>query len=479
MCKRGSIVVANLAKSLVLVTRGCCQLPAETQTNCLVVVPREALPTFSSALAGHAPLIASCDLDLVVGTLPRLVVVTGEIAKKCSILKETKWTRVVICDWDRIIDTIVGKRTMQRGTVNAPWRSPTLFPCDVQIALALSESMTSQQGLLLSVRELSLLLGVQPLQLGCPVSAKELLCERALRIEDEGAKVRLCRYDVVDMELPTEEEKEDAKNCSGFTATLVTLLGTLSTAGRRNIGRLPSSMTLQDYFAEQSGELPLTAFADASFKEDEHGCAVCLSEQGANAVTCCGHWFCTRCISRTLNTGFKQCPVCRQPLLHQRDVVVHTKVSEGTSYLKNLASLLSGTGNLATGKRLIVCSFGSCLERTVRFLRDSGVNAVSWSGNAQQLLHNLDAFRADANGCMLHDPEFLSLRWIEELADVRHIMCLLPLNTEKHEVCCQLRTILHAAHRARLSFVTCGGNASLPSEKSDCGCGDCPFLVRG
>ena len=141
-----------------------------------------------------------------------------------------------------------------------------------------------------------------------------------------------------------------------------------------------------------------------------------------------------------------------------------------------LAQLL-GKG---TGRRLAVSSFGNCLERVARFLREHGSRVFSWSGNARQLMRNLKDFAEDADGVLLCDPEFLPVHLLHELAQVGTVLCLLPLNVERRELCCQLRAILLAAPHARLNFVCCRNEALLPLEKPECGCsnGDCPFLIQ-
>jgi len=481
---RGCVVVANMASTLLLVANGACRYPQEAGAHCLVVTPREALPGLVQALADIGPVVATCVRELPESAaLPALLVVTAEVAvasKRVPLIYDTVWDRVVICDWSRVVDTVIGRKQLRKRGSDAP---PTLLRCRLQIALTLADSIQAALDRMLFVSELGLILGVQPLLLGCPSATKDLLCDRVLRIEDENAgdRAQVRRYDVIHFAPPTEEETEDSGAFSGYAATLACFLGPLASAGRKNIGTLPESMSLEGYFSERAGEL--TPFAEASFRDvgRERGCAICLSEGGATAVACCGHWFCARCITRTLSAGFRQCPVCRVPLPNPRDVVVQPEAPERTSYVKSLIRLL--TPEDAPGKRLVVCSFASCLERVSRALRRSGVRAVAWSGNARQLQRNLETFRESADACMLCDPDVLSLRWVEDLADVRDVFCLLPLNTERQEVCCQLRTVLLQAPRARLHFVWCGDTACLPSEKPSCECDrafrDCPFLVQG
>jgi hypothetical protein len=469
---KGGIIVADTARSLMLLTNGCCHMSDET-SRCLVVASREALPPLLSALADMSPVVACCERELAPLQLaPRLLVATAETARKSKLIGQTFWTRVVVCDWTRVF----------RVLASAQPETSTFLQCESQIALIMADSLDGPHDLWQAVSEtgLALLLGVPARQLGCPSAIKELVCERTLRVEDSSAqdRARVRRYGVLRLAAPNDEEKEDAHHHEGYEAALAALLGPLRTAGRSAIAQLPRAMTLEEFFASRPGGAPVSDFASASFRTRVRGCAICMTESGATAVTRCGHWFCTRCIARALALGSQQCPVCRAPLPNPLHAAVQVGRIEGTTYLAALARLLREQED--AGRRLVVCSFASCLERVSSFLRGNGVRAVAWSGNARQLIRNLRSFASSSDGVLLCDPEFLPIQLLKELSDVQHILCLLPMNTERREVCCQLRSILISARRARLSFVCCRDASRLPSERPDCGrtCGDCPFLVQ-
>jgi hypothetical protein len=388
---------------------------------------------------------------------PRLLVVTAELARKPL---GAHWERVVVCDWTRVLKILGGA---ERESVN-------LLPCDAQIALVLADRADAGQ---FTEAGLGLLLGVAPLQLGCPAAAKDLLCERTLRVEDSRAqsRSRVCHYGTLRLEAPSDEEREESGQRSSYDSALAALLGPLRTAGRSVVPRLPKGTTAERFFLQSDPEL--SDFARGSFREKCRVCAICMRESGVTAVTRCGHWFCARCIERVLGLG-RQCPVCRRAL--PAPAAVQVREPGGTTYLCALSRLLRE----GAGRRLLVCSFGNCLERVARFLREHGSGVFAWSGNARQLMRNLEDFGAHADGVLLCDPEFLPVHLLHGFAQVGAVLCLLPLNVERREVCCQLRAILSSAPHARLTFVRCSLEARLPLEKPECGCsnGDCPFLIQ-
>ena len=466
---KGGVVVADTGRSLMLLAAGCCHLCTEN-ARCLVVAPREALPPLLSALGSRAPEVVCCEREVTqLQSLPRLLVATAEVARKSQVIIQEHWNRVVVCDWMRVLKVLGNTQRSEEKT---------LFSCETQIALILADRVDADFSQFISETGLGLLLGVAPLQLGCPGATKDLLCERTLRVEDVvmQERSRVCHYSTFRLDAPSNEEKEDASHKSGYESTLAALLGPLCTAGRSSVARLPKGMTLEEFFLRSGSEL--SDFARGSFREQERCSAICMRESGVTAVTRCGHWFCTRCIARVLVSGSQQCPVCRRALSQPPQAAVQVAGLESTTYLAALSQLLRD--HRSAGKRLVVTSFGNCLERVARFLRNNGACAVAWSGNARQLIRNLEAFAATPNGILLCDPEFLPVHLINELSEVSSVLCLLPLNVEKREVCCQLRAILLGALHARLSFVCCRDETRLPLEKPDCGCscGDCPFLIQ-
>ena len=474
---RGCIVVANSAQTLLLVASGACHAQ-EGSLPRLVVVAREALPAMAQALNGLGVSVADCDkaLRAACAACATLVLASAElVAKRLSDVETAHWGRVIICDWARAGAVLVQAQRNMRST-----RS-TFVPCHVQITLAVAEDIERTPWRAYNVEELAVFLGLPAELLGCPNKLKALLCEKVLRIEDEAAREtgRVRRYDTVRLAPPTLEEIDDASRSQDFQRQLHIMLGTLSNAGRDRIGVLPETQTIRDYFA-QRGRSNSSAYVDSSFGTATDGktCPLCFDDEtNARAVTCCGHWFCPRCITRALSTGFRQCPVCREPLPDPRDVVVGPTPLQPSTFLAELVQFLELPAQKAH-KLLVVTSFASCLERVARHLRTTGLDAWAWSGNAKQLQRNLDAFQTCAGGLLLCDPSFLPVRWLD-LSLVKHVLVVLPLDAERGEVCCQMRETLLQTPKAKVTFLV-GTGAALPGESPTCDGErrDCPFLVR-
>ena len=472
---RGCIIVVHLAQSLLLVANGCCRFPASAvASQCLVVVPREALSSAQEAMRELNPYVACTERMLQERPhSENLVLVSAELAgREMQLLSEQMWTRVIICDWIRVADTVLKRRAPDFA--GKPSTSVMLFPCHLQIVLLTTDGILEAGPRLANFGEVSLLLGTPLLMLGSPSANRALLQTRVLRVEDQPESGEVWRYDVVELPPLLRDVQEDLAGCRSFRTTMALLLGGAATAGRSSLSSLPPATTLRQYFSLQRGAA--STFAQASFDESaEHGCAVCLSDAGASAVTRCGHWFCPCCLAQAL-ANCKQCPVCRQALVDVRDAVVCRGAALCSSFLVNLSHMLK-QGDGLSHRQLLVCSFGSCMERVALLLRSSGINALAWSGNSRQLLRNLERFRA-APCVLLCDPQFLSLQWID-LADVRSILCVLPICTEERELCCQLRPILQRAPSAQLSFVSVNHASALPPETHSCECSPgCPLLVR-
>jgi hypothetical protein len=482
---RGCMVVADSAKTLLLVANGASHA-CEGSLPCLVVAAREALSALARALGDLGVTVADSARALRLATgdtqaCPRatrqaLVLASSElVAKHLPYLRGMQWGRVILCDWARAGAALV------RALRGADVAQCTFVPCQVQITLAVAEDIERAPARAYNIQELALFLGLPAELLGCPNKLRALLCEKVLRVEDDAARdaPRVRRYDLVRLTPPTEEEVDDASRSRGFQKQLHLMLGPLATAGRDHIGVLPETQTIREYFA-QRGREHSGAFVDSSFgaaAENTKTCPLCLDESDARAVTCCGHWFCPRCIARALSTGFRQCPVCREPLPDPRDVVVGPSPPQPTTFLDQLAAAMNELERRAQ-KFLLVTPFASCLERVARQLRWLGLNTWAWSGNAKQLQRNLSSFQACEGGSLLSDPAFLPLRWLD-LGSVKHVLVVLPLNPEHGEVCCQLRETLLQTPDARITFLL-GSGVALPSESPSCD-GErrsCPFLVE-
>lgn len=482
---RGCMVVANSAKTLLLIANGASHAP-EGSLPCLVVAAREALPAVAQALGDlsvtvtdsvQALRVATGDARVSPGaTRQPLVVASSElVAKHLAYLRGMQWGRVILCDWAR-----AGAAMVQHALRNVDTTQCTFVPCHVQITLAVAEDIEREPFRAYNVQELALFLGLPVEQLGCPYKLKALLYEKVLRIEDDVPReiARIHRYDVVSLSPPTQEEVDDASRSQDFQRQIHLMLGPLANAGRDHIGVLPETQSIREYFA-QRGKEHSSAFVDTSFAAaaEDKTCPLCFEESNARAVTCCGHWFCPRCITRALSTGFRQCPVCREPLPNPRDVVVGSSPSRATTFLDQLAALMQEP-ECQSQKLLLVTPFASCLERVARRLRQLGLDTWAWSGNTKQLQRNLASFQACEAGSLLSDPAFLPLRWLD-LTSVKHVLVVLPLNPERGEVCCQLRGTLLQTPKAKITFLL-GSGVVLPCERPSCDGErrDCPLLVR-
>jgi hypothetical protein len=428
---KGAAIVADEPQVLLRALRGCCLLGAA-----LVVAPREALAGARHALLDLAPRVACCERDLQ--EPPDLLLVSAELlAKRHAYFVARRWRRVLLVDWPRVVQHL----------------SPcdvTLLPCDLQISLLMSQQEPPR---------LALLLGCAEQCLATPEAARALLRERVLRLR-LPAQRRVLRYSLEHAPPATARERDEAAAFEGFDAQLAELLGSASKA-RHRLPALPPDVSVAAHFRAAS------SFAKRSFQADAPGCAVCLADAGANAVTRCGHWFCGACIRRCIAAS-KRCPVCRVSLGMQ-DVVALRDVNLGSSFLDHLAALLQREAQ----RTLVLASFGASLERVARALRARDLCAWAWSGNARQLLRNSEAFAAHEAAVLVGDAEFLALDWELHLHAVALVVCVLPLRTDRRDICCQLRAVARSAPAARLLFL---GRANLAHERLSCA--DCPMLVQ-
>ena len=478
---RGCFLVANSCDSLLLAANGASNTH-ESSLPCLVVAAREALPAMARALGGLKVAVVSCVSTLLAASAPVVLASAELVAKHLSDLAETTWGRVIICDWTRAGALLV--RAMRGEGGGSP--RCTFLPCSIQITLTLEKDIQGNPSRARDIEELALFLGVPAELLGCPSRLRELLCERTLRMDDTPPRAAadtcaMRRYTCVEFSPPSDEELEDAPKPTSFAGYTRILLGRLADAGRTQMGSLPRGLTVGEYFA-QRGRQSSSAFVAASFGKattKDRACPLCLEDANARAVTCCGHWFCSRCISRALASGSRHCPVCREPLPALRDVVVEVSSRPPSSYLAQLVTLLAHP-TARRKKVLLVTPFASCLERCARFLRDEGLAAWAWSGNVKQLQRNLAAFQDAevAGGCLLCDLAFLSLRWLD-LSTVQHVFVSLPLNPDCGEVCCQLRDLMLQTPTADLTFLLNYG-AVLPADGPTCDGArwDCPFFMK-
>ena len=482
---RGGLIAAELPSTLLLLARGCCA--TSCSSPCLLVAPREVVPTLAKELSDLSFALVLGLSDVVASGWPpsAFVLTTVEVARRSPLIRNTYWQRVVVCDWFAVAECMMNSRN-RAPSAAGQLSSSTLFACETQLALTLNSALRAKAARGVRRQDLSVVLGVPLAKLGCVNDAADLISERTMRVDDssELGGNRARHYEVLTVHPPTEEENRDASKYAGHMAVTAAQIGALSNAGRQHIAILPPSMSPQQYFKDRLGNQPLSTFVSESLDsaEADKCCAICMSEQNVAAVTKCGHWFCAPCIKRTLAQGYQACPVCRCSFAGARDVVA-TKRSEHehARFLHSLFTLLRKEATHRGAKVLVLCTFGNSLERVARSMREVGLPALAWSGNGRQLAKNIDAFLTSSPCILLHDPTFLSLQWIVGIRSITRIMCVLPLDVDKQEVCCQLAPLLNLAPDARLSFVCDGVHGGLPPEKPCAACEEacvCPFLIR-
>lgn len=482
---RGCIILAHSTQALILAARGCCLAPLNASERCLIVAPREVYPALKlmlDSIYSTSSYSIVCEQDWA-RILPRhrFVIVTVQMLKQITEIASTWWDRVILCDWHELYKFLFTAGFLRRKSDGVS----TLLPCQIQIALMLPRKphpLTSYSHGVLD--ELGLSLGVPACQLGDVDKTKELVYDRVLSIDRENGDEpsRVHKYEIVPVAPPSTEDKSAASAYGGYAWNLAVQLSTLSQP-RRTVATLPSTHTITEFFNRDAPHISPYALSSFQLKETERTCGICTRD-GATvaAVTRCGHWFCVRCITQALSRGFKHCPLCRCALSGLKDVLVTDQNSyEHTTFVDSLIAFLQERMEKEQySKMLVVCSYRSSLERVACALRLKGINALSWSGNARQLSRNLDTFNRSPKCALLNDPEFLSLKWTRGYIKVQHICCLLPLDTDRVELCCQIRDVVHAAPGASLSFMWDAEICHLPQDKPTCECAtcdQCPILL--
>lgn len=466
---QGCFVVAGLPRTLLDVAVGASSSPGVEDV--LLVCIREALPSMEAALSAaslaHSVALSRDALEQCCGEASHvpIVLVSAELcdAHYEAVCAARPWKRVILLlGWPA--RTVSRRLLRPRGAIAGAPTHRTCFPCILQIVLCLvgdlsTDSLSDPQ----VFPEVATLLGAPADALGDAAALRDLLAERVLRIRDEpDHKMVATRYNTEFLDAPSASELEDVPSFHLTSHDLSCLFfGHAATSGRRALALLPAGETLEEYFkrrGRRKGASAASTFVSASLQapatEEARQCAICIGEAPASAVTACGHWFCPQCITKVLQKGFKQCPVCREPLPNCKDVVVPDARDVRTSFLEGLAEKLKSPP-YADAKTVLVCSWSSTHERIARLLRCEGIHALSWSGNAQQLRRNMESFlQAPGGACLLTDPVCLSLRWIS-LPDVRHLLVLMPLSSDRGEPCCQIRDCLQAAPKAAVTMLRC------------------------
>jgi hypothetical protein len=459
---RGCLIVSKHATALLRAARGCCH---QSRGPLLVIAPREMVPALAAALTGLHPLVALCERALPQQPGGCLVVPSELARKSLALLRRTMWWRVLLCDWPRIAEVL--SPCLSSAEHRRSW---TLLRCELQVTLLLAADAVAQPERIVGREQLALLLGTPSDLLGCPSATRDLLTDRTLRLYAEQETPHVRQYGLVRLPAPSDEEHEDGGAHIGYHASLSVLLGSLVNAGRRRLRRLPKDTSVPEYFR---GNGTLSNYEASSFAREQSHCAVCLSEEeSAEAVTRCGHWFCSRCIDKVLAAGYRTCPICRRTMNARTDIVLCREHVQLTTFLRNLSAFLQ-TPEIARHKIILVTSFASCLERVALALRQTGVAALAWSGNAQQLMHTFQNFETWQAGCLLCDPIFLTLRWTR-FSNVTRLCCVLPLNTDCKDACCQLHSVLDTTPTSALTVIGCQPVNPLPETSGECGC---PFFI--
>ena len=410
----------------------------------------------------------------------RLAVVTTETC-------ETYYRTFSRIPWNRIIMNIGWPSTTATKFLKCKHfqahsnQNTGMFGCNLQLMLVLASDLPYD---ILNeppdYKEVAQLLGLPEHALGDYSILRSLLPERVFKIEDQNMnQPKIIRHSTVWLEAPTQEEIDNwSLEVPKRLERL--LLGQLATAGRDSVSILPAGQNLVNYFGLSAEGSSSDSYLSTSIqKNDVQQCAICMGESRATAVTSCGHWYCPTCITKAFKTGFKQCPMCREPLPKKRDVVVSSFHDIRTSFLEALSTYLKDT-QVASEKTVVIMSWGSTHERVCRFMRDVGIDAVSWSGNSKQLQKNILHFIQQPNAYLFADPTALSLKWLA-LPMVRRFLIVYPLNNEFVDTCCQLRDCLNVSSNAtfvflRLSNLLAASIGDIPTCAS--GIKTCPILLE-
>lgn len=474
---KGCVIMTRNAQSLLLVVRGCCIATLQTNDQALLVIPKEALPAMRNTLSRMNVYYVLCREDAkFFDRSHRIVVVTTQILKHLSGITDKKWERIIMFDWHQVWKHLSHQFYSSTGF---------FIEHHLQIVLMLVEdSLGSTRYPPNTLTELAAALGVPELSLGMPGRTKELMYERILSIDNDvtyaQSKVQL--YSVLTVSHPSADEVSESKKHIGHRATLVAHLGSLA-HDRGSMAILRSTQTPQMFFEKKSSKRPITAFAQTSFtcSPQERHCGICMHEV-PSALTRCGHWFCVYCIAKSTSLGNNQCPLCRSSIQEKSDIVIiDPQKCIHTRFFESLTEVLQSRCKEPHVKILVLCSYGNNMERVASALRFKGLRSVSWSGNTKQLEKNLSLFTESEQCVMFCDTEFLSFRWIGKLDFVTEILCILPLDTENRELCCQVKEALSVTNKAPVFFVWDGESSHLPQEKPTCEPTDtcmCPILIQ-
>ena len=470
---RGSVIIATHTHTLLGIASELVRDRRHlVRGRCLVVCSREV------CVAAEEVLGVSCvsNTSLLTSTLRDygdVSLVTTETITKCY--AELSCSMV----WDLVLLIDCSHRLFQKTSGRTFHEQPfyTLFPCSSQISLMLETDVQSCANSE-NTEFLAALLGAPADWAFDAQNLGDMLLQRSLRFPDEPhTRRRVIRYHIQQIQSPSNKEREEADRLHGDLKTRFLLLGPLATAGRRTPRVKEQGVPLNVHFHKCGAQV--SNFAVESFKRTNANemCGICMDDDAPPAaITFCGHWFCTSCMSRVLNDESARCPICRISLLARRDVALMRIQDVCSSFLDQLINLLK-SHPVSETKSIVIAPFGNSHQRVAHCLRHLGLQILSWSGSAAQLRRISSKFRSWSAGTLLCDPGFFSLRWMRFM-DVKQVFCLHDAIATDMDRCCTFRHMRDVAPNAQVTLlVRDSGNLPMEMPTCDCNPSDCPMLV--
>ena len=476
---KGGFMIANLPATLVNTAIGIVN--NQTPQKNLIICSRSSLVPIMIALdqsnISYKCITSRAEITGIANDSFKVALVTLEICETYYhvLSKATSWNRVVfLIGWPSFASC---KFLKSRNVREQSKNNTGIFSCNLQLMLSLASDLPDDiMNNPPNSTEVAHILGLPENALGDFSSLRTLLPERVLKIQDEAYQPKVVRYSTHWMNAPSNEEI-DEWNQSGTYKYEKVLFGQLATAGRDAVCVLPTGTSLCEFWGIEKNQASSSYLSQSIASDNAKQCAICMDDTKTSAITSCGHWYCPECIMKALRTGFKQCPVCREPLPLKKDVVVSSFQDIQTKFLEELSRRLKDP-MYSTEKTIVLMSWGNTHERICRFLRTSGIEAVSWSGNAKQLLRNIQRFKKQAT-YLFADPASLTLKWLE-LPFVKRFLIIYPLDSDKMEVCCQLRDCLNVSPNASFVFLRNVNQPGVVGDLPTCNSGinGCPILLE-
>jgi hypothetical protein len=418
----------------------------------LIVSPRNALPLVATVFRTKCPNLEVCltsdQFREAEFFAPALV--TADLLKTAEATVTSRtYDRVIYVDWPKCL---VGFS----GVVKS------------EMSYGLCSGAHGFNHVNSASKETAVLFGVEGTEHWGASELKKLFSRRILRIACDKGRMELHKYSSRLAPALTDREAQIVKVGSSVRRARLGLYAEIMPKNAKT-GTVHGEADIEAFFRKRMVSYSPSAFATKAFAAPSGDCPVCY-EPDPDCVTSCGHFFCHTCVSN-IKGKTAACPLCKEPVTTSNVVRVETltdKTRMETGFIDFLSESLRGYRH----------------EKLAASLRARGVEAAAWRGNAKQLYKNAVAFERGRYTVMIVDPSSIDMKWVS-LPRVDRLVVVLPLDTSKAEICCQVKDTLNSIQQS-LDFSILvvkrqGEEMSLP-ERPLCedhyGTLKCPFLVH-